>query len=174
MSLRFVTSSVSLPSQPRNELTLESRVGDVSQARVSLSLSLDLHTANNDEQRYGVDGDTHVVKETEADMRKDVHDLAKAVPFSDCRYIVFEHAYKTPDGRPNDKLYFISWFPRSSSNPQKMLYTTARKFLREACPGCIDITATTAGEILEIVLKGSVQKDDDEASDDGKGDWMDD
>jgi hypothetical protein len=108
-------------------------------------------------------------------MKKTVHDLAKAVPFSDCRYIVFEHAYKTPEGRPADKLYFISWFPRSSSNPQKMLYTTARRFIRDVCPGCIDITCTTAGEILDIILKSEgKQKDDDEASDAGGDDWMDD
>ena len=121
-----------------------------------------------------MEGDTHVCKEVEPDMKKTVHDLSKSVPESDCRFITFEHVFTNPDGRPGDKLYFISWLPRSSSNPQKMLYTTARKFLRDVCPGCIDITATTRGEILDIILKSDKTKDDDEASDDGKGDWMDD
>ena len=108
-------------------------------------------------------------------MKKTVKDLAASVPDSDCRYIVFEHVYKTPDGRPADKIFFISWFPRSASNPQKMLYTTARPYIREACPGCIDITATTRGEILETVLRADgKQHDDDEASDEGNDNWMDD
>jgi hypothetical protein len=118
--------------------------------------------------------DKHVCMESEADMKKTVHDLAKAVPDSDCRYIIFEHSYKTADGRPADRLYFINWFPRSSSNPQKMLYTTARPYIKDVCRGCIDLTATTRGEILDAVLKSDKQKDDDEASDDGGGDWMDD
>jgi len=116
-----------------------------------------------------------VCKEMESDKKKTVDDLAKAVPDSDCRYIVFEHLYKTADGRPADRLYFINWLPRSASNPQKMLYTTARPYLKEVCKGCIDLTATTRGEILDQILKSDgKQKDDDEASDDGKDDWMDD
>jgi len=108
-------------------------------------------------------------------MKKDVKDLVKAVPDSDCRYIVFEHIYKTSDGRPADKIFFISWFPRAASNPQKMLYTTAREFIRDVCKGCLDISCTTKGEILDHVLQasGGKQHDDDEASDDEGGDWMD-
>lgn len=56
-----------------------------------------------------------------------------------------------------------------------MLYTTARPFIRDVCKGCVDITATTRGEILDTILRSDgKQKDDDEASDDGDADWMDD
>ena len=117
-----------------------------------------------------MDGDKHVCKESETSKTKTVEDLVKALPDSDCRYVAFEHVYKTVDGRPSDRLYFISWLPRSSSNPQKMLYTTARPFIRAACPGCIDITATTRGEVLDQILRADgKQKDDDEASDEGGG-----
>jgi hypothetical protein len=65
--------------------------------------------------------DKHTLKLAESDMKKSVQDLAASLSDAECLNIVFEHAYKTPDGRPTDKLFFISWLPRAASNPQKMM-----------------------------------------------------
>ena len=46
-------------------------------------------------------------KEGEADMKKDIHDLLKFLPDAECRYVAFEHVYKSADGRPSDQIYFI-------------------------------------------------------------------
>jgi len=86
---------------------------------------------------FALANDKHTVKTTESDMKKTVHDLVATLSESECCYIIFEHVYKTPDGRPTDKLFFISWLPRAASNPQKMMYTTARPSIRAACPGCV-------------------------------------
>jgi cofilin len=124
---------------------------------------------------FGLQNDHHVSMEECSDMKKDVKDLVKALPEAECRYVIFEHVYNTSDGRPQAKLFFISWFPRAASAPQKMLYTTARSSLRTACAGCIDLPAGAKSEILDALTKGGSGggKDDDEASDDGGGDWMD-
>ena len=122
---------------------------------------------------FGVVNDTHVCLEQCADKKKTVHDLAASLPEGDCRYVVFEHAYATPDGRPQEKLYFICWFPRAVNPTQKMLYSTARTSIRAATPGCVEISAGTKGELLDGVLKTVAKRDDDEASDAGD-DWMDD
>ena len=108
-----------------------------------------------------------------ADKSKTVDDLFAALPEHECRYVVYEHSYKRPDGRPQDKLFFVTWLPRSVNPTDKMLYSTARKTIRESTPGCFDLTAGTKGELVDgIVRSGGGSKDDDEASDAGD-DWMD-
>jgi cofilin len=121
---------------------------------------------------FSIVNDKHTVKSFESNMAKTVHDLAASLSDSECCNIVFEYVYKTPDGRPTDKLFFISWLPRAASNPQKMMYTTARPSIRAACPGCFDLQASTKSDVLEGVLKTSMGKDEDE-EDDAGGDWMD-
>ena len=132
----------------------------------------------------------HTVKSVESDMSKTVHDLVATLSDSECLTIIFEYKYTSTDGRPTDKLFFISWLPRAASNPDKMMHTTARPSVRAACPGCVlwirrallsldspygrcfDLQASTKSDILDGVLKQVSQKDDDE--EDGEdGDWMD-
>lgn len=117
-------------------------------------------------------GDRHVVASTEPNMKLGLKELLAALPESECRYVVFEHSYKTADGRPQDKVYFISWFPRSCSATQKMLYSTGLGALREVLKGCLDLQASTQSEITQALAPHSPTKDDDEASDAGD-DWMD-
>ena len=110
-------------------------------------------------------------RDSESNMKKDVRDLAAILPEAECRYAVFEHKFKTDDGRATDRLYFLNWLPRGASDSMKMLYTTARVSLKAACPGCTDLTGTTRQDLLDTVLHGN-SKDEDEASDAGD-DWMD-
>jgi hypothetical protein len=37
--------------------------------------------------------------------------MAASLPYTDSRYVVYDHEFKTHDGRPASKLYFISWMP---------------------------------------------------------------
>ena len=110
-----------------------------------------------------------------ADKSRTVHDLAATLPENECRYVVFEHSFKTSDGRPQDKLFFISWFPRTVSSEQKMLYATARAAVRGSMPGCLDLTAGSRSELLDGVLraKDAAARPDDDEADDAGGDWMD-
>jgi len=94
------------------------------------------------------------------------------LPEHDCRYVVFEHCFTLPDGRPQEKLFFVSWFPRAVNTQQRMIFATARPSIRAATPGCFEVAAGTKTELLDAVLKTVTARDDDEASDAG-GDWMD-
>lgn len=117
-------------------------------------------------------GDKHVVAETQPNMKLGLKELLNALPENECRYVVFEHSFKTSDGRPQDKVYFITWFPRSCNATQKMLYSTGLGSLREILKGCLDLQASTKSEITEALTQTSTTRDDDEASDAGD-DWMD-
>ncbi len=53
-------------------------------------------------------------------------DLKKALPYTDCRFAVFDHDVKTADGRQTSKLWFISWLPNNSTPYHKMAYTVRK------------------------------------------------
>lgn len=88
-------------------------------------------------------------------------DLKKALPFTDSRYLVFDHEFKTPDGRPTSKLWFISWLPVNSTPYNKMAYTSCKAKLRDALPGVFDAQAANIDE-LDTVMGMKAEEDDDE------------
>jgi cofilin len=88
--------------------------------------------------------------------------LAAKLPYSECRYAIYEHEWKTHDGRQVSKIWFISWFPNNSTPYDKMAYTTAKKYLREFLDGVYDVQSSTTDE-LEIAMFGP--KEEEEESD---------
>lgn len=78
-------------------------------------------------------------------------DFKKALPYTDCRYAIYDQDYKTYDGRPASKLWFISWFPNNSTTYHKMAYTSAKSKFREYIPGVFD-TQVSSVEELDVNL----------------------
>jgi cofilin len=66
-------------------------------------------------------------------------DLKSDLPFTDCRYAIYDQDYVTNDGRPASKIWFISWFPNNSTPYNKMAYTSAKTKFREQIAGVFDI-----------------------------------
>mmetsp|Transcript_16047 Transcript_16047/g.26208 ORF Transcript_16047/g.26208 Transcript_16047/m.26208 type:complete len:155 (+) Transcript_16047:449-913(+) len=116
-------------------------------------------------------GRIHVVKEVESDKSKGVEDLIRCLPEHDCRYVVYEHEYKTKDGRKTDKLFFINWNPRAAATQVQMDYLTGRPAIRGVCEGCFDLSASSGSDIKQGVLGDEAEDSEDEDGDDD--DWMD-
>ena len=77
---------------------------------------------------YKIDPETEaVVVETIGARDADLDALLRALPDADSRYAIFDHAYKTYDGRPANKLFFLSWFPSNATPYSKMAYTHAKE-----------------------------------------------
>ena len=69
---------------------------------------------------YKIDPETEaVVVETIGARDADLDALLRALPDADSRYAIFDHAYKTYDGRPANKLFFLSWFPSNATPVQQ-------------------------------------------------------
>ncbi|KAH8073917.1 hypothetical protein JL721_2469 [Aureococcus anophagefferens] len=47
-------------------------------------------------------------------------------PDADSRYAIFDYEFTTYDGRPTNKLFFLSWFPNNATPYSKMAYTQAK------------------------------------------------
>lgn len=87
----------------------------------------------------------------------------QSLPYTECRYAIYDQDYKTNDGRPASKLWFISWFPSNSTTYHKMAYTSAKTKFREAIPGVFDTQVSSIDE-LETNL-GLAAPDEDEDKD---------
>lgn len=47
-------------------------------------------------------------------------ELLASLPFSDCRYAVYDHEIVTADGRKANKLFFFSWLPHNATPHNKV------------------------------------------------------
>lgn len=73
---------------------------------------------------YKIDAETEaVVPETVGARNETLADLKAALPENDSRYAIFDHEFTTLDGRPTNKLYFISWFPPNAVRLDFLTFT---------------------------------------------------
>ncbi|CAH0368347.1 unnamed protein product [Pelagomonas calceolata] len=116
---------------------------------------------------YKIDPETEaVVVETIGERDADLDALLRALPDADSRYAIFDHAYKTYDGRPANKLFFLSWFPSNATPYSKMAYTHAKEHVREVFTGVFDIMARTTDEARSLVTGEAESESDQEFDDD--------
>jgi cofilin len=116
---------------------------------------------------YKIDPETEaVVVETIGARDADLDALLRALPDADSRYCIFDHAYKTYDGRPANKLFFLSWFPSNATPYSKMAYTHAKEHVREVFTGVFDIMARTTDEARSLVTGEAESESDQEFDDD--------
>ncbi|CAN0100979.1 unnamed protein product, partial [Discosporangium mesarthrocarpum] len=66
-----------------------------------------------------IDG-TQVVAESVGSPGDGPEELKAALPYSDCRYAVYDLEYLTHDGRKANKLLFFSWLPHNSTPHNKV------------------------------------------------------
>lgn len=76
------------------------------------------------------------------------------LPDDDCRYGLVDVEFETPDGRPTDKMVFISWVPSTAKVRSKMLYSASKEAIKSVMSGIgIHINATDHSELdLETAI----------------------
>lgn len=96
--------------------------------------------------------DTIVMEQTGSS--DDFDTFLPLLPENDCRYAIFDMNFTTNDGRPGNKLVFISWAPDTSKIKSKMVYAGSKDALKRALVGVsTSINATDSSELTkEIVL----------------------
>jgi cofilin len=100
-------------------------------------------------------------------------ELRAVLPYTECRYAVYDHEYHTPDGRLADKLFFMSWMPHNATPYSKMAYASGKSMLREKFDGVIDTTCAALDQIygaFGIGGKNGGDDDDEDCSDDDDDD----
>ena len=74
---------------------------------------------------------------------------------------MYEHEYKTHDGRPTDKLFFMSWMPNNATPYGKMAYAEAKGVIRALLDGVFD---TSASNLDQIEVEFGIKEEEGEES----------
>jgi cofilin len=116
---------------------------------------------------YKIDATTEaVVPETIGPRDSGLPDMLAALPDADSRYVIFDYEFTTYDGRPTNKLFFLSWFPNNATPYSKMAYTQAKSKVREVFTGVFDIMARTTEEARCAIVGEQEEESDQEFGDD--------
>lgn len=108
-------------------------------------------------------GESSVELCTVGQRNETYEDFKKALPFTECRYCIYDQEYKTYDGRLTSKLWFINWFPDNSTTYHKMAYTSAKPSLRDEMEGVFDTQVSSIEELdVNLGLKSAEDSDEEE------------
>jgi cofilin len=83
-----------------------------------------------------------------------------------CRYTVYDHEYKTKDGRMTSKVLFISWTPLNSNQNDKILYSQQRHSFKESLHGTTHHNVATKKEIEKALLQAEGKGEESDNDDD--------
>ena len=90
-----------------------------------------------------------VVFERVSKAGEDSYDnFVASLPPNDCRYAVYDFAFKAEDGGDRNKILFVLWCPDSAKVKAKMIYTSTKDSIRKKLVGVgTEIQATDKAEI---------------------------
>lgn len=114
------------------------------------------------------DDHTEIVVDKKGKRRDDIKVFCKALPENSMRLAIFNHEFRTDDGRITDKMFFIFWAPPSANTESKMRYSADKGVLRsEAGEGYIDLSVTNVSEIeracgVKVTNNDESEEDDEE------------
>ena len=107
--------------------------------------------------------DVDINIESIGERNKTFEEMKSILPFTSCRYIIYDHEYETSDGRKASKLWFINWMPSNATPYNKMAYASNKVKLRDNLEGVFDTQASNIDEIaVRIGLKKEEEEDDDD------------
>ncbi|KAF9547811.1 cofilin [Mortierella hygrophila] len=103
---------------------------------------------------YKISDDLKSIEVVKQSEDADYDNFLKELPEDDCRWAVYDFAYKTPDGGDRNKIIFFSWSPDNAKIKPKMLYASSKDGLRKSLNGiAAEIQGTDYDEVaLETVL----------------------
>uniref|UniRef100_A0A6U3G755 ADF-H domain-containing protein n=1 Tax=Bigelowiella natans TaxID=227086 RepID=A0A6U3G755_BIGNA len=92
--------------------------------------------------------------------------LAEALTNLQPRYAIFDHEFKTKDGRMTSKLHFISFTPENSNQLDRVIYAQSMKPFRDSLTGIFPISFSNKNDMLKhFGSKNAEDEDDDEDED---------
>ena len=101
-----------------------------------------------------------------------VDQLCDALPKAAPLFFVYDHAYLSSDGRPQNRLLYVYFKPNRAQPEAKMLFTSQKgKRLQDVLDGCASVVCETLKEVRDYVVHGSVQLEDEDAEEDDD-DWI--
>ena len=76
--------------------------------------------------KLAADDSGNVETEKVGEPKATADEFLRSLPNSDCRFAIYDFDYMSTDGRPQSKLFFISWLPDNSTPHNMMAYSAAK------------------------------------------------
>ncbi|KAG0319800.1 cofilin [Linnemannia gamsii] len=104
---------------------------------------------------YKIADDLKHVEVIKQSSDEDYDNFLKELPEDDCRWAVYDFAFKTADGGDRNKIVFYSWSPDGAKIKPKMLYASSKDGLRKVLNGvAVEVQGTDFDEVAhETVLE---------------------
>ncbi|KAK5823462.1 cofilin-like protein [Linnemannia elongata] len=97
---------------------------------------------------YKVSDDLKSIEVVKQSDDADYDNFLKELPEDDCRWAVYDFAFKTTDGGDRNKIVFYSWAPDNAKVKAKMLYSSSKEGLRKVLNGlAVEIQGTDFDEV---------------------------
>jgi len=97
---------------------------------------------------------------------KGIEGLVKNLPSMQPRYAIYDHEFKTNDGRSTSKLYFFSFTPTNSNQLDRVIYAQSMKPFRDSLSGIFPVSFNTPNEILlQFKPEAAEEEEEDEDED---------
>ncbi|KAF9142171.1 cofilin [Mortierella sp. GBA39] len=104
---------------------------------------------------YKISDNLETIEVVKSSSDEDYDNFLKELPEDDCRWAVYDFAYKTTDGGDRNKIVFFSWSPDNAKVKSKMLYSSSKEGLRKVLNGlAVEVQGTDLDEVAhETVLE---------------------
>ncbi|KAF8945441.1 cofilin [Haplosporangium gracile] len=97
---------------------------------------------------YKISDNLETIEVVKSSTDADYDNFLKELPEDDCRWAVYDFAFKTTDGGDRNKIVFFSWSPDSAKIKPKMLYSSSKEGLRKLLNGvAVEIQGTDYDEV---------------------------
>eukprot|EP00904_Undaria_pinnatifida_P010186 jgi/Undpi1/6298/HiC_scaffold_20.g08781.m1 len=106
-----------------------------------------------------IDG-TEVVADVVGAPGQGPAELRAALPYSDCRYAVYDQELVTTDGRKTSKLFFFTWLPHNATPHNKVVYSHGKMTVRQRLQGLYDVAASCFADV-EVALGLAEEEEED-------------
>eukprot|EP01084_Bolivina_argentea_P063261 115559_1 len=94
------------------------------------------------------DDATQIVIDCHGEKSCTYDNFVEKLPANECRYAIFDLDYTTKDGRPGNKIVFITWTPDTAKVRNKMMYAGSKESIKTALVGVqVHLQATDQSEL---------------------------
>ncbi|KAG0058356.1 cofilin [Linnemannia elongata] len=108
---------------------------------------------------YKVSDDLKSIEVVKQSDDADYDNFLTELPTDDCRWAIYDFAFKTSDGGDRNKIVFYSWAPDNAKVKSKMLYSSSKEALRKALNGiAVEIQGTDFDEVSHDTVLEKVRR----------------
>lgn len=108
---------------------------------------------------YKVSDDLKSIEVVKQSEDADYDNFVKELPSDDCRWAVYDFAYKTADGGDRNKIVFYSWAPEDAKVKSKMLYSSSKEGLRKVLNGlAVEVQGTDFDEVAHDTVLEKIRR----------------